>query len=203
MKRISHWNRKYIANRIAHKWYQRTHRDVPWLTRTCVEFLDSWLKPTDSGLEFGSGRSTRWFLDRVAKLVSVENNERWHQVVSDDCRSAIEEGRLDLRFLVGRDEYLGLIDEIDDDSLDFCLIDGNFRDECAENVIQKIRPGGIIIIDDINLYIPYVESVSPNSRTREMGVAEGRWSVVASNPRVHRHYITTDGVSDTGILFKI
>ena len=38
--------------------------------------------PADREAEFGSGRSTVWFAERVATLTSVEHDERWYEAVS-------------------------------------------------------------------------------------------------------------------------
>ena len=77
MRTFSHWTPRYIKNRIANVYYKMTCPNQPWLTRTANEILNTYLKKSDIGLEFGSGRSTLWFAKRVAKLTSVEHNEIW------------------------------------------------------------------------------------------------------------------------------
>jgi len=40
--------------------YEKTHPDAPWLTAHAIAFLVDWLRPEDTGVEWGSGRSTLW-----------------------------------------------------------------------------------------------------------------------------------------------
>ena len=47
-----------------------------------IAVLDSWLCAGDTGLEFGSGRSTRWFAARVGALTSIEHDAAWHARVA-------------------------------------------------------------------------------------------------------------------------
>ena len=75
MKRsFRHWTFRYLIDRTELLLYERRHPDLPWLTREAVDFLASWLQPSDHGLEWGSGRSTVWLAQRVSRLVSIEHN---------------------------------------------------------------------------------------------------------------------------------
>jgi putative heme iron utilization protein len=49
------------------------HPNWPWLTKEAILLLERLLRPDDIGLEFGSGRSTIWFAERVEKLISIEH----------------------------------------------------------------------------------------------------------------------------------
>jgi hypothetical protein len=68
MRPFAHWTPRYVKNRLALMAYERFNPEQPWLTRNMIEILENWLKPTDVGLEFGSGRSTTWFARRVRHL---------------------------------------------------------------------------------------------------------------------------------------
>ena len=59
----------------------------PWLTRESIGILDRLLRPEDIGIEFGSGRSTAWFAQRVKRLRSVEHNPVWHARVARQLAS--------------------------------------------------------------------------------------------------------------------
>jgi hypothetical protein len=84
MRSFRHWTVQFICNRMTLWLYQRCHPDHPWLTRAANAILDSWLKPTDVGFEWGSGRSTIWFARRVHHLTSVEHDHRWWRKVQSD-----------------------------------------------------------------------------------------------------------------------
>ena len=101
MKRsIRHWTPRYIRDRLRWYYYFRTHPDVPWLSEQANTMLESLLKPTDVGIEWGSGRSTCWLAKRVKHLISVEENQPWADVV----RKQIQDqglSNVDYRFYEG------------------------------------------------------------------------------------------------------
>ena len=180
----------------------------PWLTQTANEILNTYLKKSDIGLEFGSGRSTLWFAKRVAKLTSVEHNEIWvANVRAMLYKAGIE--NVDYRFLpkvadegeASDAEYVRIIGEFDDNSLDFCLVDGVYREFCALKVVEKIRPGGVLVIDDIHRYLPSI-SHSPNSRSLADGALGPVWKEVEKLISDWRRIWTSSGVSDTAFFFK-
>ena len=59
--------------------------------------------------------------------------------------------------------YVQVVKRFEKNSLDFVLVDGMYRDAYA-NWFVRIRPGGLLIIDNANWYLPS-NSGSPNSRT--------------------------------------
>lgn len=62
--------------------YERGHGDDLWLTPAAIRLLESLLRPTDRGAEFGPGRRIIWFAERVAALICVEHDEQWYEAVS-------------------------------------------------------------------------------------------------------------------------
>lgn len=170
--------------------------------------MASYLKSSDIGLEFGSGRSTVWFANRICQLTSVEHNDNWATKVREILTEAniknIEYKHMpkDKKDDEGDDaEYVRVADSFEVDSLDFCLIDGIYREFCALKVIDKIRPGGILIIDDINRYLPSC-SYSPNSRSIADGPKGPVWEEVAQRISSWRKIWTTTGITDTALFFK-
>ena len=83
MRSLKHWTPRYIYNRVVYAVYTRMHPEHPWLTAASIQFLDSWLRHSDIGFEWGCGRSTLWFSKRVAHLTSVEHNEDWFNRTKD------------------------------------------------------------------------------------------------------------------------
>ena len=208
MRTFSHWTPRYIKNRIAVLYYEKTCPEQPWLTRTANEILYSYLRKSDIGLEFGSGRSTLWFAKRVANLTSVEHDETWmanvHEMLS---KAGIQ--NVDYIFLpkdaeedkASEAKYVRIIDEFDDNSLDFCLVDGVYREFCALKVIGKLRPGGLLIIDNVNWYLPS-SSYSPNSRNFANGPNGLIWKEIETLISSWRRIWTSSGVTDTALFFK-
>lgn len=192
-----HWSRYYLTSRIRQEWHFRQHPDEPWLTPSSVDFLSSWLTSSDVGVEFGAGRSTAWLASRVAKLISVETDPGWHQRVLFDLRQRALASTVDLRLAVkvpGR--YLEVV-RAEEVQPDFILVDGGCRDEAALWSISRIRPGGIIVIDDAHRYLPS-QSRSPYAVKT---AASDIWKKVEVQTASWRRHWTTSGVSDTVIMF--
>jgi predicted O-methyltransferase YrrM len=92
------------------------------------------------------------------------------------------------------------IDNIEDNSIDICLVDGGPRGLCALKSIPKIKTGGILVIDNVNWFLPS-ETKSPSSVRTESEVAvefRGVYEIIRS----WRYVWTSNGVTDTAFYFK-
>ena len=76
-----------------------------------------------------------------------------------------------------------------------------YRDVCANMVLDKIRPGGILVIDNINWYLPS-DSISPNSRAKTKTPASEEWTHFVDYVENWRLIWTSNGFWDTAIWFK-
>ena len=185
----------------------RTHTDVPWLTRKAVEILEDRLRPTDVGLEWGSGRSTLWFAQRIAHLTSIEHNDHWYNRIKKLLRDK-DIDNVDLLFapLEAKDgvqsQYIRAAAELPKKSFDFILIDGRLRDKCTELALQLIKPDGCFIIDDAARYIqhPYC---CPQSVMAQNGPPSPLWAKIAKQLQILGADImwTSDGVTATVFYF--
>lgn len=199
MRRLNHLTPTYIVNRSLVVLDEYLHPGNPWLTRDAVVLLDSLLRKSDVGLEFGSGRSTKWFLERMDALTSVEENEGWYRRVERETRSFIDSGKLHYKLATDEHEFVDVIDSFANASLDLCVVDSLYRDVCALKCVPKIKKGGILVVDNINLFIPCDSSRSPDSRRSKDGAASERWMAFQKKTRDWRYIWTSNGVSDTGI----
>jgi hypothetical protein len=118
----------------------------PWISYRAVKFLDERIRPEWSVIEFGSGMSTLWFAPRCGFVHSIETNDDWYQFLSPRLRGA-KHVRYELRPL---DKCYDVSDYADA-SVDLAFVDGEWRSRCVENVISKIRPGGILYLDNTDL----------------------------------------------------
>jgi predicted O-methyltransferase YrrM len=205
---VRHLTPRYLCNRARQLAYERRHPDDPWLTPAAIGLLRSLLRPSDRGAEFGSGRSTLWFARRVAALTSVEHDERWHEAVSARLKA---QGLANIDYILAREDqpaerggdsaYARVALAFPDASLDFALIDGHYRDYSAKFILPKIKPGGMLIIDNVNWCLP-CRSKAPNSRTAALGPATPTWAEVAAELSGWRSIWTSSGVWDTAIFIK-
>ena len=203
-----HWTPRYIRARTRQVLLQRRNPDAPWLTSESVHLLDSMLQPTDIGAEFGSGRSTLWLAQRCAHLISVEHDQVWHEKVL----SALALERithvdyqchpLDESEAHGeRSAYAQVAQCLPPESMDFALVDGVYRDYVTLFLLPKIRIGGMLIIDNVNRYLPS-STMSPGSLPLSATPATAAWEGAAVVLSGWRRIWTTDGVSDTAIFIR-
>lgn len=202
----------YFFRRLGQLRFERSQPDAPWLAKSAVLLLDSYLKPTDVGFEWGSGRSTIWFARRVGKLISVEDNQQWHTLVKKELAGVEIKAKLDYRFIPCEhkevDEpsahpYADASRDVGDASLDFALVDGNIRATCMKAVTAKLKPGGLLILDNANRFIPNNDSGrhttihEPRSKPRSPV-----WAGILEHLKNWRWINTTDGIWDTRFWIK-
>lgn len=201
MREISHWTPRYIYNRIALATYEKQHPDHPWLTCSAISIISTYLKSSDVGLEWGSGRSTIWLATRIKSLVSVEDNSEWYQRVNNKLKKLTLNN---VEYLLENEEmsYINVANKFTENSLDFILVDGQFhRSSCAVKAIEKLKIGGCIVLDNANRFLP-CNSHSPNSRTYEAGPAFAEWQRFLDRVKNWRTIWTSNGVTDTAFLLE-
>lgn len=206
MRAFSHWTPRYAYSRMAEILYRWSNPDAPWLTKDANLFLQRHIKSHHVGLEFGSGRSTLWLARHMRSLISVEHSRKWFEKVGkslsaagiNNVSSVLASDSIERDTLPG---YLSVFDGIKPGSLDLVLVDGIFRDECALRSIDCLKSGGLLVLDNANLYLPSA-SLSPNSRSISEGAASPRWAEFRDATSHWEKLWTTNGVSDTLMLFK-
>lgn len=198
------------------KWaFERRHPDAPWLCEGAVYILDAWLRPDDIGIEWGAGRSTIWLATRVKHLLSIESNSEWCATVRSQLAALGLTSTVELHHVpIGPNEitataavshaYAAAADMLDDNSVDFALVDGiALRALCMEKAVNKLKPGGMLILDNAERYMPnkvlgeYTVAITPRD-----GYSECRWRSVADTLRSWRGILATNGVADTRMWIK-
>ncbi|MCD8539808.1 MAG: FkbM family methyltransferase [Leadbetterella sp.] len=116
---------------------------IPWLTYSLLDFLEGRLNRSISLFEYGSGNSTLYFADRVGFIQSVEYDKAWFDLIQQKMPGNVE---LTFTGLEG-DGYQKVILEAQRD-FDIILIDGRRRVECLKNSVQRLSPGGVLLLDD-------------------------------------------------------
>jgi predicted O-methyltransferase YrrM len=195
MRQFRHWTPRYIYDRLGVMFCQRRRPNAPWLGHEMVKLLENWLLPEDRGLEWGSGRSTIWFAERVGTLVSLEHNPKWHRTVDAMLKT---KGVKNVEYHLRENEleYRRVANQYPPESFDFILVDGVARDECALTAISLVKRGGIVIVDDYNRYVP-IKTRSPFSRRQEEGPETERWATYRDSVKGWRSVWTTNGVTDS------
>jgi len=195
-----HWTPRYVLDRLTLAAWEATHPDRPWLTPRAVDFLEDWVRADDVVVEFGSGRSTRWFADRAREVVSVEHDSAWYERVKSDLH---QRGMTNVRsFLAPEtvDGYVGAADAALVGKADVILVDGQLRDACARWALGRIRPGGLLVIDNANWYLPS-RSHAPASVSIDGAPASDVWKDVWNEVARWRRAWMNNGITETLLLF--
>lgn len=168
---VGHWARHPVSflRRVWYFFYERAHRDEPFLAPGAIRFLDAHLPRHGTGLEWGSGRSTPWFAERLGHLVTVEHDPTWLELLRGQLsRQGI--GNVDVR-VVPLDHppeeptrpvydpmprYVAFVGEFPDAHFDFIEVDGHYRQACVGAALAKLKPGGYLLVDDTN-WLPLAE----------------------------------------------
>lgn len=146
-----------------------------WLTFEAIDFLDDYLKPDQKVFEYGGGGSTLFFCKRAGFVVTVENHEAWYKILSDKIKEKAYlnwEGHFEpgiaLDSVQSRnpsepkdymsgvkgfenlsfERYANAISKFPNETFDLVLVDGRARPSCAAAAIPKLKPGGILILDN-------------------------------------------------------
>jgi hypothetical protein len=201
--RYSHWSAAYLWAKAGVMWWQWRHPDAPWLTRDAVERMEAWLRPEHRVLEWGAGRSTGWFAKRAGSVVSIEHDATWHAKVARELRDA-GLGNVDLRH--EPEAGVGYRDPVDlREPFDLILVDGRRRGECALRAVASVAPGGWLVVDDAERYLPLrlrpdeLPRTPPDLRGRSPQDCEPPWDRVVDATGGWRLVWTSDGVSDTAL----
>jgi predicted O-methyltransferase YrrM len=132
-----------------------------------TSWLDRWLQPGMTAFEYGSGGSTLWLAERVGRLTSVEHDRGWYEAVDAElrcsgiknCTLALKEPEAPARSPDGSayasevipatfEAYVRAVEDVPGESLDIVVIDGRSRSAALEASRDKVRPGGLLVLDD-------------------------------------------------------
>lgn len=142
-------------------------RSIPSLALPAICFLDDYLTKDMGVFEWGSGASTLFFEHRVRKLISIEHSAEWFDKVGEALEyrfEAIGTKRHLLEPTEGFDpdfasqqpgydtvnfkDYITIIDAFSDSRFDVILVDGRARCACLKAAQPKLKPGGVLMLDD-------------------------------------------------------
>lgn len=157
------WTRSLLA---VYDLHDLIALDVPWWTYEAAGKVARFLASRDDArvLEWGSGASSVWLARRAGSVTSIEHDPEWAaeiapvlpsnaQVIavpptlasqsSEPIRSAKKgfEG-LDFR------DYVEAIDRQHGD-FDLVVVDGRAREACLARAIERVVPGGMIVVDNV------------------------------------------------------
>lgn len=148
-------------------------KKIPWMCYAAIDYLDSHVPANPRVFEYGSGASTLYWLSRGAHVTSVEHDATWYAILQ---KRVAGEQRLDYRLVepirlddsIAADasnpdlfcsanqqyiqyefsKYVTQIDNFPDVSFDVVVVDGRSRAACVKHAIPKVKPGGLLVLDN-------------------------------------------------------
>jgi predicted O-methyltransferase YrrM len=122
--------------------------ELPWMPYRVIEMLEEHVRPDHRVFEYGGGGSTLWFSRRCGELVTVEHDREWFPILErivGDLPNVTLSHQTDDNDWAG---YVGAINAYPDDHFDIIVVDGRQRVRCFEQARFKVKPGGLLILDN-------------------------------------------------------
>lgn len=121
-------------------------KGMPWYTYPAIEYLKQLDFSGKTVFEYGSGSSSGWWSGVAKKIVSVEHDEKWFNIVNSSKNNNQE-----IYFCKTKDKYVSAI-SASGSTYDVVIVDGAYRQECAGMAVNYLKPGGLIIFDNSDWY---------------------------------------------------
>lgn len=125
----------------------------------CLEIL---LTGKEIAIEWGGGQSSKWLIDKVAHLHTIEHDPEWAE------RIRVWIGDVATNFTLHQHpwthkNYIECINSIPRGATPTVwLIDGYRRIDCFETVIGRMKSGDVVVLDDA---LDYAESLAEDGIT--------------------------------------
>ncbi|MDX2082869.1 MAG: hypothetical protein SFV53_02655 [Rickettsiales bacterium] len=121
---------------------------IPWMTYGAIDFLKNNLNKNQQVFEFGCGASTLFFANKVKKVVGIETNFRWFEIIQSKLFDINKKAEITLMTNGLENNLYQNFAKDYKEKFDFIIIDSLKRFECAVNSIKALKPNGAIILDD-------------------------------------------------------
>lgn len=116
----------------------------PWWNYDAIDFVDGHLRPDERVFEYGGGASTLWLIDKGCAVTTIEHDPAWYESLAAVAPDTVRFVAADESF----DEYVATVSAEPDNSLDLVIIDGRERVRCGLSAAPKVKPGGMLLLDD-------------------------------------------------------
>jgi hypothetical protein len=117
---------------------------IPWVTYSFIDFVKERINSSQTIFEFGSGNSTLFYAKRAGKVVSVEHDKNWFDMIYAGKPSNSE-----LIFCELEDDgkYCRMAGSFDE-KFQIIIVDGRDRSNCCKQSLSALAADGVLILDD-------------------------------------------------------
>lgn len=119
---------------------------LPWYTYPAIEYCSQFDVTGLDLFEYGSGNSSLFWAHRGANVWCVEHDREWYE--SMRIKSAQLRG---ITLRESAEAYASAIGELGR-QFDIVIVDGAWRNECAEQAIRYVKNDGLLIVDNTDWY---------------------------------------------------
>lgn len=131
-------------------WDYQVGACFPWFVHSCLEEIREWQMWSKRVLEYGGGRSTRWWRKKTDWVTTIDTNAGWAAQIISDCEQGRVTGNGQVICLDGfaeadeskMQEYVNAGDCFA--PYDIVVIDGIHRHQCLVKALTLPRPLTII-----------------------------------------------------------
>jgi hypothetical protein len=170
-------DRKYAIEWLKSHWPgYLMKRPMPWIVYPAYEFLNASLPQNLNVFEYGSGGSTLyWLRKKNGRCVSIEHDLKWYETICLQLQKQPNGHQVECRLVEPEqaplspdiihvadpksyadekvpgcsfERYVKQIDEFPDGYFDVVMVDGRARASCIIHGAGKVKPGGMLIIDN-------------------------------------------------------
>lgn len=134
----------WVESNLKGQSIDRDGKPIPWITYPAFDFLSARLPKIDSVFEYGSGNGTLWWASKCEQVRAVENDSEWYQKMKKTMPHNVELFFAEIATGTSYEDQI-LIDER---SYDVIIIDGRHRNNCMTQALKRIRPHGVIVLDN-------------------------------------------------------
>lgn len=134
----------------------------PWMTFSAIAAQEK-MFPVGTVFEWGSGGSTIFYRNRAKRVITIEHDLEYFELVSKRLRASDDHeyhlipptDRIDEKYqstmcsdLGSFEDYVRFIDRFRDETFDVVCVDGRARVPCVEAAASKVKPGGFLVLDN-------------------------------------------------------
>jgi len=151
------------------------NNQIPWINFPAIDFLERYHRPDMRVFEYGGGGSTLFWASRVKAVITVEHDEQWviklanklqqlgitnaevHHISAEPDSGFGRKRITSLTDCISDDplhhgkhfkRYVNKILEFPDAYFDIVVVDGRARPSCVGIARLKVKPGGLLLLDN-------------------------------------------------------
>jgi hypothetical protein len=115
---------------------------IPWYTYPAIEYVKQLDFTGCSLFEYGSGYSTLFYAARCGHITAVEDDRKWWKIIQPQAPE-----NATILFAQAEEDYANAIHQ-EDRRYDVVIVDGSYRERCCEQVWDRLKETGLVILDN-------------------------------------------------------